>query len=564
MTLMFRSFDFRLFAIVGLGALIACSQAETGNPGSAGTNGGTGSAGTSGAAGTTGSGGAGNGSGAGNTGAAGQGAGGGSSGATGAAGSATTGTGGAGGAVTITGLKIDPNPKSVLSCFVSWTTNTAASSTVQFGVGTYQFEIADAAPVTSHKVTVIGMKQMQTYKIKAISGAASAEGTFMTMAVPASIPVATISAVDATKMQPGWTLMNIQKGDGSASARSNTPAQAVMYDVDGQPVWYSIDGTMVDRGGAVSVDLTDKGVLFGATLNNNLANGEPPREVDFAGNTIWECSSPNCGRTGNITHHVSKLPNGNYLMLRDVSESGGTTPNFEEVTPTNTVVWTVPYTKFVPKPSSQSGDWCHGNSISVNVAKNEIYMNCRFMGLVKATYTNPTLKWHLPAKYSGSGITNGMKFSPATSQYSDTHDPEIHDDGTILFFDNGGFSGTIEDGNPRNYHSRAIEYKIDEAANTATLVWEFPGTFTVDSWYTTQLLRSVLGRRRSPGERQRAGDRGPARNHGAQPHLRGHQAGRQGGLGVPAAARLRRLPLGTNHAAARPRDHQLKPVAPRR
>ena len=505
--LMVRSFDFRLCAILGLGALAACSQAETGSPtpGTAGTNGGTGSAGTSGAAGTTGNGGVGN------TGAAGQGTGGGgsgstgasgatgsagatgSSGATGAAGSATTGTGGAGGAVTITGLKIEPNPKNVLSCFVSWTTSTAASSVVQFGVGTYQFEIADAAAVTSHKVTVIGMKQMQTYKVKAISGAASAEGTFMTTAVPASIPVATISAVDATKVQPGWTLMNIQKGDGSASARSNTPAQAVMYDVDGQPVWYYIDGTMVDRGGAVSVDLTDKGVLFGATLNNNLANAEPPREVDFAGNTIWECSSPNCGRTGNLTHHVSKLPNGNYLMLRDVSESGGTTPNFEEVTATNTVVWTLPYTKFVPKPASQSGDWCHGNSITVNVAKDEIYMNCRFMGLVKTTYTNPTLKWHLPAKYSGSGITNGMKFSPAASQYSDTHDPEIHDDGTILFFDNGGFSGTIEDGNPHNYHSRAIEYKIDEATNTATLAWEFPGTFTVDSWYTTQFYVPFWG-----------------------------------------------------------------------
>jgi hypothetical protein len=190
---------------------------------------------------------------------------------------------------------------------------------------------------------------------------------------------------------------------------------------------------------------------------------------------------------------VSKLPNGNYMMLRDVSESGGTTPNFEEVTPSNSVVWTVPYTKFVPKPSSLSGDWCHGNSITVNMAKNEMYFNCRFMGLVKTTYTNPTMKWHLPAKYSGSGITNGMKFMPATSQYTDTHDPEIHDDGTILFFDNGGFSGTIEDGNPRNYHSRAIEYKIDETANTATLAWEFPGTFQVDAWYTTQFYVPFWG-----------------------------------------------------------------------
>ena len=50
-----------------------------------------------------------------------------------------------------------------------------------------------------------------------------------------------------------------------------------------------------------------------------------------------------------------------------------------------------------------------------------------------------------------------------------------------------------EDGNPHDYQSRAVEYKIDEAANTATLVWEFPGTFPVDAWYTTQFYVPFWG-----------------------------------------------------------------------
>ena len=61
----------------------------------------------------------------------------------------TTGAGGSGsGTLTLTGLTIEANPKSVLSCFVNWTTSQAATSVVQFGVGKYEWEIADTAAVT--------------------------------------------------------------------------------------------------------------------------------------------------------------------------------------------------------------------------------------------------------------------------------------------------------------------------------------------------------------------------------------------------------------------------------
>jgi hypothetical protein len=520
------------FALVAFGLAAGCTPSSgmtngTGAGGIAGDGSGSGGTGAGGSgAGTAGSGSAGSGTagsgsaGSGTAGVSGGGASGGQAGAgpTGAAGAAgrggagsggttTTGTAGAvgsagrggssgGGSLAITGLRIEANPKNVLSAFVSWSTAEAATSVVQFGVANYEWEMADTAMVTSHRVVVIGMRASQAYRIKAMSsnagGSGSVEGMFTTGALPASIPVATISSVDKARMQPGWTLMNIQKGDGSVSARSRTPAQAVIYDADGQPIWYHINGTSVDRGGAISVDLTDKGVLFGAVLNDSLQNGEPPREVDFAGNTIWQCSTPNCGGSGNLTHHVNKLPNGHYLLQRDVTSSGGTAPVFEEITADGMIVWTLDYARLVTKPSGLSGDWCHGNSITLNIDRNEVYANCRFMGLIKTTYQNPTLRWHLPASYNGRNVA-GMRFSPTTSQYSDTHAPDINADGTILFFDNGGYSGVSEEGNPRNYQSRAVEYRIDETANTATLVWEFPGTFAVDTWYTTQFYVPFWG-----------------------------------------------------------------------
>ena len=48
-------------------------------------------------------------------------------------------------------------------------------------------------------------------------------------------------------------------------------------------------------------------------------------------------------------------------------------------------------------------------------------------------------------------------------------------------------------GSTPTYHSRAVEYKIDETQKTATLVWEFPGTFTVDSWYKSNWYNSYYG-----------------------------------------------------------------------
>jgi hypothetical protein len=408
---------------------------------------------------------------------------------------AASGTGGGGGMSAVSGsltLTIEPNPNSVLSCFVSWKTDAPASSAVQFGVGTLQWEISDAAMVTDHKVLVIGMHAAQTYAIKAISGAASGDGMFTTGALPEQIPVGTVMINDAASRAPGWTLMNVQQGGSDNRPRSSVPPAAVIYDEGGQPVWYYIDGPGPDIGGAVSTQLTSTGVVIGPTWNQQNTNGVPPREVDFAGNIIWECKHAACAAGKDATHETQKLSNGHYVILEYVGSSAQN-PVFRELDADSNEVWTLDWAALQPAPSGSTGDWCHGNAIRIDIEKNEVYANCRWVGLMKTTYTNPTKQWMIPAAYGSKG-QGDFTFVPADSQYSDAHDPEFHDDdNTVLFYDNGGWSGSV-DTLAGQYHSRAVEYTIDATAKTATETWEYPGSFTPpDDWYTTKWYSAFWG-----------------------------------------------------------------------
>src|SRR5688500_829562 len=130
-----------------------------------------------------------------------------------------------------------------ISCFVSWTTTEPATSEVQFGEGGYDFRIFDDTLVTDHRVLVIGMHATSAYQIKAMSGNAvgtgSAEGMFSTGMLPSSMPTGMVTVGDAAATHAGWTLTNIQ-------AAASTPARVVMFDENGEIVWYYIHGTAGD------------------------------------------------------------------------------------------------------------------------------------------------------------------------------------------------------------------------------------------------------------------------------------------------------------------------------
>lgn len=412
-------------------------------------------------------------------------------GSTGVAG-ATTGAGGATsasttgtplGALTVSNLSIEPNPRMTLSAYVSWTTSEAANSEVQFGIDGHQFRIVDPNEVTEHRVHVVGMRAEAAYAIKAVStsqtATGSAEGSFVTGEVPAGLPAAgTLVADQREKMQPGWTLTNYHVG--GSSNFSTSPAIIALLDEEGAVVWYFVHGDTADQFGMTSTEWLPNGhVLIGN------ASAEPAREVDLEGNVIWE------GPTGGdppLSHHTSKLSSGNYLVLRESNSSA----RVEEIAPDHSVVWSWDLYDYV-QPTSSAADWCHLNAATTDVAERFLYFNCRFQGLFKIDRSTKELIWQMGAAIDNSS-SGDIAYLPDNSvRFNDAHDPDVYEDGTVLFYDNQGWANHMGGEGNGTFHSKVVEYALDETTLEATLTWEFPGSFQVDPWYTEEWQTPIWG-----------------------------------------------------------------------
>lgn len=365
-------------------------------------------------------------------------------------------------------VRVDPNPHNVLSCVVSWRSNDPSVGRVVFGeAGSYAYQVRADVEADTQRVLVYGLKAGRQYDLRVLAEASDGRTTesdplvYETEALPPEIVRAEVVTHDPDRVDDGWTLTNL------FGTYPGSPAAAVLYDRDGEPVWYAINWAGADPRGDVDVsfDAAARTVILGTT------GGVEPIEVDLEGSIVWTGPTQPDGLNAQnqIHHQVSKLASGNYLTL--VYENRGLIEGdrIVELDPSGEEVWQWNAFDHVPNPTPI--DWTHANSAVYRDDEGALYYSARNLNAVlKLDRESGAILWTL-------GANGDFSADPEAGDpwFVQQHDPQILANGNILIYDNGDTT--------RGW-SRAVEYALDEQGMAAEIAWEYrgnPGWFT-DFW----------------------------------------------------------------------------------
>ena len=386
--------------------------------------------------------------------------------------------------LTLGKVSVEDNPRSVLSCFVSFSTSVAALPFVEFtraGAPSVRVRVDGPVPGTKHRVLVFGMHASKAHSL--VAGARSlldgsekraAAVKYTTAALPAFLPRAEVLVHDRRRAQHGWPLMTVRAGDRENNTVTMDPyftPTAVMYDMDGEPVWYRVHG--LPR-------LGDTRYSDGRVLVQSMGSINEPKlsamEVDLSGAVVWRGPmQPERNVHGHFNHHFERLPDGNYIALKNAFYRRVLGDVIVVMKPNHKEIWTwSTFDHIKPDLGKWDGkgnfDYTHGNSVVMDADRGVVYYNARHQDMVyKIRMSTGKVIWRL-----GEGGT--FKADPKVKYpwFLKAHGVEVQPNGNVLVYDNGMKS--------RGW-SRAVEYELDLAKKTSRVAWQYSG-FPNKSWMT--------------------------------------------------------------------------------
>jgi hypothetical protein len=266
-------------------------------------------------------------------------------------------------------------------------------------------------------------------------------------------------------------------------------AYFLILDINGQPAYYQ------------KVPETALATDFKLLSNGLLAYWESGKYhlLDSSYKEVKTIRAKN-GYTAIDLHELILLPDGDYMFMIDNVQkvdmsklvSGGD-PNatvigniIQEVDPDGNVVfqWNsfdhIPITDSDQDLTAKTIDYSHSNALELDNDGNILLSSRHLDEITKINHNTGDIIWRLGGKANQFTLSAGSGINDVLEFYKQ-HDIRRLPNGDITLFD---------DHNNPPLNSRALEYTLDEANKTATLVWEYRNTPDVFSGYmgNVQLL----------------------------------------------------------------------------
>jgi len=370
---------------------------------------------------------------------------------------------------TLFNVSVNSNAHNVLSAVVTARSMNAAELAVEYGIDSLFKQQTPFVPVNgdSTRIPVLGLEASRSYAMRVVAVSVNGDKTnskpfsFSTPKLPDDLP--RVSVVARQSPSAGFVML------GFASSETPTKFYATIVDNDGKIVWYKgFDSGVVD---------------FQKQTNGNYTafaslDGSPPHfyEFDNLGNITREFRADNGMDTG---PHELRLLNGGYCLFgiqfrtMDFTAIGGA----QNANVRGTVVeyhrdnaqpllWN-PFDHFevvdtapdVSLTAPNINPW-HGNAIDIDADGNLLVSLRNSDEITKIDSRTGQIIWRLGGKKSQFTFVND-RFNGFSHQHGIRRLPN----GNLILFDNSNLHSPPE--------SRAVEYKIDEQAKIAELVWEY-------------------------------------------------------------------------------------------
>lgn len=377
----------------------------------------------------------------------------------------------------------DPYDRAPLSALVLFETDELMEVTVTVDGQREDMSISHtyAGYETSHEVPVLGLYPDMENQVT-ISGETedgeSAETNLVleTGSVPEGLLDLTVETAEPNQMEDGLTFI------------SPSRAYPAGVDVNGDVRWY----TSVQSSNQFK--RLENGNVLLATLEEEREDYDTLTEMNMLGRVYQsiEFNMENQPSSRTLHHDTIVLDNGNYLaLIHDGGEEYVEDEMAEIDRETGEVVHRINFRDIFPAPmyedytgsGEEDGDWIHINAVWQTEDDESLLLSLRQQDtILKMSYPEGEIEWLLgypegwPEEvedYLLAPVDESVRFPGGQHAVEELPDQDGNEDTMdILMFDNNRIiSRGEEEGNEE--YSRAVQYRIDESADTVEEVWSY-------------------------------------------------------------------------------------------